>query len=148
MTKERKEDVKALKYSLLVAPVIAAIALAGTAFGNPAATDMDRTKAAGWDCNPEVPIAGQYLHCSQPGKPSVADLISADGVTVPSMQLRVFNVADESFAGTETLRRADLHNPDQKCTQDASNLPGGTWGLLDLATDYYACHRFERTSTS
>lgn len=138
---------KALKLMVLVLPVAAAIVLAGTAFGDPSATDMDRTKAAGWNCNPEVPIAGQYLHCSEPGKPSVADLVSADGVDVPSMQLRVFNLGDESFAGTETLIRADLYRG-QRCNQDAANLPGGTWALLDLKTDYRACHRFERTSTS
>ena len=134
---------------LLALPAIAMIALASVAHGTPAATDMDRTKAAGWDCTPEVPIAGQYLHCSQPGKPSVADLLSADGVTVPSLQLRVFNVADESLAGTETLIREDLHPQGQKCTQDAKNLAGGTWGLLLLPSgnNYYACHRFERTST-
>ena len=133
----------------LALPVLATIALASVAYGNPAATDMDRTRAAGWDCTPEVPIAGQYFHCSQPGKPSVADLLSADGVTVPSLQLRVFNVADRSFAGVETLIREDLHRADQKCTQDAANLAGGTWGLLTLPSgnDYYACHRFERTST-
>lgn len=138
---------KALRLSLLAAPAIAAIVLAGTAFGDPAANDMERTKAAGWNCNPEVPIAGQYLHCSAPGEPSVADLISADGVTVPHMQLRVFNLVDKSFAGTESLERADLYRG-QKCVQDAANLPGGTWGLLDLKVDYRACHRFERTSTS
>ena len=138
---------KALKLSALVAPVIAAIVLAGTAFGDPAATDMARAEAAGWNCNPPVPIAGQYQHCSQPGSPSVLDLISSQGVTVPAMQLRVFNFADKSYAGTETLIRADLYRG-QQCPQDAANLAGGTWGLLDLATDYRACHRFERTSTS
>jgi hypothetical protein len=79
----------------------------------------------------------------------MADLLSAAGVTVPSLQLRVFNIADESYAGTETLIRDDLHPEDEKCAQDASNLPGGTWGLLVLPSgnNYYACHRFERTST-
>jgi hypothetical protein len=140
---------KALKLSLLAAPVIVAIVLAGTAFGDAAANDMERAKAAGWNCNPEVPIAGQYLHCSQPGKPSVADLLSAAGVTDPSVQLRVYNFVDKSFAGTETLIREDLHRADAKCTQDAANLPGGTWSLLTLPSgnNYYACHRFERTST-
>ena len=110
---------------------------------------MDRTKAAGWDCNPEVPIAGQYLHCAPPGKPSVADLVSAQGITDPSLSLRVFNVADESFAGIESLKRADLYQ-DQSCPQDAGNLPGGKWSLLELPSgnNYNACHRFERTSTS
>ena len=63
------------------------------------------------------------------------------------MHLRVFNLVGESFAGTESLQRADLYQG-QACPQDAANLPGGTWSLLDLAVDYRACHRFERTSTS
>jgi hypothetical protein len=131
-------------------PVIATIVLASVAYGDPATTDMARATAAGWNCNPEVPIAGQYQHCSQPGKPSVVDLLSSDGVTAPSIQLRVYNFVDKSFAGTETLIREDLHNPDQKCTQDAANLPGGVWSLLTLPSgnNYYACHRFERTTTS
>jgi hypothetical protein len=61
---------------------------------------MARAEAAGWDCALAVPIAGQYQHCSQPGKPSVVDLLSSDGVTAPSVQLRVYNFADKSFAGT------------------------------------------------
>ena len=138
---------RTVKLTLLAAPVVAAVVLAGTAFGDPSATDMDRTKAAGWNCNPEVPIAGQYLHCSPPGMPSVADLVSQAGVTVPHMQLRVFNLVDKSYAGTESLERADLYRG-QACNQDAANLPGATWGLLDLTVDYRACHRFERTSTS
>ena len=132
-------------------PALAMVVLASVAYGNPSAqTDMDRTKAAGWDCNPEVPIAGQYFHCAPPGKPSVADLVSQDGITVPSLPLRVFNVADESFAGIESLIRADLHRDDKPCPQDAANLPGGKWGLLELPSgnNYYACHRFERTTTS
>ena len=137
---------------ILALPAIAMIVLANVAQGNPALTDMDRTKAAGWDCNPEVPIAGQYLHCAPPGKPSVADLISAQGITDPSLSLRVFNVADESFAGIESLIRADLYRDrpgaDRPCQQDAKNLVDSEWGLLVLpGTDYRACHRFERTST-
>ena len=134
---------------LLALAGIATIALASVAQGKPSPqTDMDRTKAAGWDCNPEVPIAGQYLHCAPPGKPSVADLVSAQGITEPSLPLRVFNVADESFAGIESLERADLYRG-QSCPQDASNLPGGEWSLLALpGADYRACHRFERTTTS
>jgi hypothetical protein len=140
-----------IRLLILFVPVLATIAIAGVAYGNPSTqTDMDRAKAAGWDCDPEMPIAGRYLHCSQPGKPSVAELLSDDGVTVPTLQLRVFNLADESFAGMETLVREDLHQEGQKFTQDAANLPGGTWALLELPSgnDYYACHRFERTSTS
>jgi hypothetical protein len=139
-----------IRLLIFVVPVLATIALASVAYGKPSQSDMDRTRAAGWDCTPEVPIAGQYFHCAPPGKPSVAELASAQGITAPSLQLRVFNVADESFAGMETLIREDLHPAAQKCTQDARNLPGGTWGLLELPSgnNYFACHRFERTSTS
>lgn len=138
-----------LRILFFVVPALATIALASVAYGNPAGlTDMDQAKAAGWDCTPETPIAGPYLHCAPRGKPSVADIATGSGSTVPSLQLRVFNYADESFAGTETLIREDLHPEDQKCTQDASNLPDGKWGFLDLpGANYYACHRFERTST-
>ena len=141
-----------IRLLLLALPAIAAIAITSVAYGDSAATDMDRTRAAGWDCNPEVPISGPYLHCAPPGKPSVADIVTGDGSTVPSIQLRVFNYADESFAGIETLMRADLYetsNEKQRlCQQDASNLPGGTWAFFDLpGADYYACHRFERAST-
>ena len=133
---------------LFIVPTFATIALAGVAYGNPSdLTDMDQAKAAGWDCTPEVPIAGQYLHCAPPGKPSVADIATGQGSTVPSVELRVFNVVDESFAGVESLIRADLYR-NQACPQDAANIPGGGWGLLDLpGADYRACHRFERTST-
>jgi len=129
-------------------PALATIVLASVAYGNPSGlTDMDQAKAAGWDCTPEVPIAGNYLHCAPPGKPSVADIATGSGSTVPSIELRVFNYADESFAGIESLLRADLYR-NQACPQDATNLAGGTWGLLDLpGADYRACHRFERTTS-
>ena len=112
-----------IRLLVLALPVIATIALASVAQGNPVATDMDRTKAAGWDCTPEVPIAGQYLHCSQPGKPSVADLLSADGVTVQSLELRVFNFADQAYAGTETLIRDDLHPEDRSAHRTRATSP-------------------------
>jgi len=132
-----------------VVPALAIFALASVAYGNSSGqTDMDQAKAAGWDCTLEVPIAGPYLHCAPPGKPSVADIATGSGSTVPSIELRVFNYADESFAGTESLIRADLYRS-QSCPRDAVNLPGGKWGLLVLpGADYRACHRFERTSTT
>lgn len=65
---------------------------------------MDGAEAADWSCDPEVLIGG-YFHCAPPGKPSLQKLI--DGEASPSsLQLRAFN-PDESFAGTETLLRAD-----------------------------------------
>lgn len=138
------------RFVIFILPVLVTVALTSVAYGTPSAqTDMERAKAAGWDCNPEVPIAGDYLHCAAPGRPSVADLISPQGITVPSLQLRVFDFPDESYAGTETLIREDLHPESKKCPQDAKNLPGGTWELLELPSgnNYFACHRFERTST-
>ncbi len=133
---------------LFVVPTLAMIVLAGVAYGNPSSlTDMDQAKAAGWDCTPEVPIAGNYLHCAPPGKPSVAEIATGSGSTVPSVVLRVFNLSDESYAGIETLIRSDLYH-DQPCNPDVANLPNGTWSLLVLpGADYRACHRFERTST-
>jgi hypothetical protein len=137
-----------IRLLIFVVPVLATIALTSVAYGNPTGlTDMDMAKAAGWDCTPESPIAGDYLHCAPPGKPSVADIATPPGSTVPSIELRVFNLADESFAGIESLIRADLYR-DQPCHQDGTNLPDGKWSLLVLpGADYRACHRFERTTT-
>jgi hypothetical protein len=137
-----------IRLLIFVVPVLATIALASVAYGNPSGlSDMDQAKAAGWDCTPEVAIAGDYLHCAPPGKPSVAEIATPPGSTAPSIELRVFNLVDESFAGTESLIRSDLYR-DQPCRQDDSNLPDGKWSLLDLpGADYRACHRFERTST-
>ncbi len=125
-----------LRASLFLLPALLAVALAGIAYGNPgASTDMDQTKAAGWDCNPEVLIVG-YYHCAPPGKASVLDIATGQ-TSPPSVVLRVFN-PDESFAGTEMLRRADLY-AGQTCPQD--NLE--KWDLLDLPVDYRACHHFD-----
>ena len=121
---------------LFVLPAVAAVALAGLAYGNPGArTDMDQTQAAGWDCNPQVLIL-DYYHCAPPGKPSVLDAVTGQ-TNAPSITLRVFH-PDESYAGTEMLRRADLYQG-QSCPQD--NLE--RWDLLDLPVDYYACHHFD-----
>jgi hypothetical protein len=112
-----------------------AVALVGSAGGASGAT-MDQAKAAGWDCNPEVLIIG-YYHCAPPGKPSVADLIA--GTDVPTIVLRVFYAdGDRTFAGIETLIRADLYRG-QACPQDGL----AQWGFFDLPTDYFACHRFD-----
>jgi hypothetical protein len=123
---------------LLAAPIVAAAAFAGIAFsaGGPGST-ADQARAAGWNCNPEVPIAGNYLHCAPPGKPSVADIL-AGNTNAPSIELRVFDFTTETFAGIESLIRADLYHG-QPCPQDGQD----EWGLLDLPVDYRACHRFE-----
>jgi hypothetical protein len=117
-----------------LAAVVAAAALVGAAGGASKAT-MAQAQAAGWDCSPEITIVG-YFHCAPPGKPSVADMI-AGTTDVPMIVLRIFNDnADRTFAGIETLLRADLYSG-QPCPQD--NL--ATWDLLPFG--YYACHRFD-----
>jgi hypothetical protein len=121
--------------ALALAVVATAAMIVGPAGGASKAT-MAQAKAAGWDCNPEILIVG-YFHCAPPGKPSVADLIA--GTNEPTIVLRVFhNNADRTFAGIETLRRADLYRG-QPCPQDGL----AVWELLDFPTDYRACHRFD-----
>ncbi len=122
-------------------PVFAAIAatavvLVGTAGGAGTHT-LAQAQAAGWDCNPLILIGGHY-HCSPPGKPSVGDII-AGTATAPSIVHQVFR-PDGSFAGTETLIRADLY-AGQPCPTDQW-LPVPPW--LPTPT-YYACHHFEFT---
>lgn len=125
-----------LRASLFLLPAVAAVVLAGVALGNPAGrTDMEQAQAANWDCSPEQLILG-YYHCAPPGKASVLD-IATGAASPPSVELRVFN-PDGSFAGIESLLRADLY-AGQPCPQD--NLE--EWGLLDLPVDYRACHRFD-----
>lgn len=125
-----------LRASLFILPAVVAAVLAGVALGNPAGTtDMEQAKAAHWDCSPQVPIFG-YFHCAPAGKASVLDIVSGEA-SPPSVVLRVFNL-DGSFAGTETLLRADLY-AGQPCPQD--NLE--EWGLLSLPVDYRACHNFD-----
>jgi len=96
---------------------------------------LAQAQAAGWDCNPPVLIFG-YYHCAPPGKPSVLDIVTGQ-TSAPSIELRVFN-QDGSFAGIESLLRADLYRG-QPCPED--NLT--EWGLLDLPVDYRACHHFD-----
>jgi hypothetical protein len=123
---------------LLAAPAAVAAIFAGIALSasGPGGT-ADQAKAAGWNCNPEVPIAGNYLHCAAPGKPSVADIL-AGNTNAPSIELRVFDFDTGVFAGTESLLRADLYRG-QPCPED--NL--AEWGLLALPVPYRACHHFD-----
>lgn len=124
---------KALKLVLVAVPVIAAIALAGSAFGGGGGATMAQSQAAGWDCNPQFLIIG-YYHCAPPGKPSVADMIGGDRSS-PSIVLRVF-YPNGSFAGTEMLLRNDLYQG-QACPQDGL----AEWGALPFG--YRACHHFD-----
>jgi hypothetical protein len=122
----------------LVAVMISAWAVVGLAYGagGPGGT-ADQAKAAGWNCSPEVPIAGNYLHCAPPGKPSVADIL-AGNTNAPSIELRVFDFDTGVFAGVESLMRADLCRG-QACPQD--NLT--EWTLRPLPVPYRACHHFD-----
>lgn len=124
---------------LFIALLVVAVAATGIAYSAGGGT-MTQAQAAGWDCNPVTlipPVTG-YFHCAPPGKPSVADIATPPGSTARSIELRVFN-PDGSFAGIESLLRADLY-AGQPCPQD--NLT--KWTLLDLpGADYRACHRFD-----
>lgn len=121
--------------SLALVAVSAAV-LAGTASGA-GPRSLARAQSAGWDCEPLILIGGHY-HCSPPGRPSVAD-IAAGTATTPSIVHQVFR-PDGTFAGTETLIRADLY-AGQPCPTDQW-LPVPPW--LPEPT-YYACHHFEFT---
>lgn len=121
------------KITALAALAAGALAVAGIAWSGGAT--MDRAESAEWDCNPKVLILG-YYHCTPPGKASVLDIVVGNEAPA-SLQVRVFN-PDGTFAGTETLLRADLY-AGQPCPQDGLE----TWGLLDLPVDYRACHNFE-----
>lgn len=120
----------------LAAIVITAAALAGTVSGANSRT-LAKAQAAGWDCNPLVLIGGHY-HCSPRGLPSVLDIVEGTATT-PSIVHQVFR-PDGSFAGTETLIRADLF-AGQPCPTDQW-LAVPPW--LPEPT-YYACHHFEFT---
>lgn len=120
----------------LAAIAITAVTLA-TAVNGAGAHTLTQVQAAGWDCNPMIPIGGHF-HCSPPGKPSVQDIIDGTA-TSPSIVHQVFRL-DGSFAGTELLIRADLF-AGQRCPTDQW-LPVPPW--LPSPT-YYACHHFEFT---
>lgn len=120
----------------LAVVAIAAVALAGTVSGASNRT-LAQAQAAGWDCNPLILIGGHY-HCSPRGVPSVQDI--ADGTaTTPSVVHQVFE-PDGTFAGTETLIRADIF-AGQRCPTDQW-LPVPPWLPTPM---YYACHHFEFT---
>jgi hypothetical protein len=119
---------------LLAALVVVAAVIAGIAYSAGGGT-IAQAQAQGWDCHPLVPIGG-YFHCAPPGKPSVLDMVLGQ-TNAPTLELRVFN-PDGSFAGIESLLRADLYQG-QPCPQD--NL--AEWTLLDLPIDYRACHHFD-----
>jgi hypothetical protein len=126
-----------LRLTLFAVPAVLAVVLAAVAQGNPQGiSDLEQTDKQ-WDCEPYIPIAGNYQHCAPPGKPSVADLL-AGRTDEPSLVLRVFDFDTGEYAGIEFLIRDDLYQG-APCWQDGQP----EWGLLDLPVDYRACHRFE-----
>jgi len=98
---------------------------------------LGQAQAAGWDCDPLVLIGGHF-HCSPPGKEGVLAIIDGTA-TSPSIVHQVFR-PDGTFAGTETLIRADLF-AGQRCPTDQW-LPVPPWLPAPM---YYACHHFEFT---
>jgi hypothetical protein len=120
----------------LAAITVVTLALADTARGAGSRT-LAQAQAAGWDCNPLILIGGHY-HCSPPGVPSVQDIVDGTATT-PSIVHQVFR-PDGTFAGSETLIRADLF-AGQPCPTDEW-LPVPPW--LPEPT-YWACHHFEFT---
>jgi hypothetical protein len=125
-------------------PSLAAIAAGAvilTGAVNAATTTSERSlagaQAAGWDCDPLILIGGHF-HCSPPGKDGVLEII-AGTASAPSIVHQVFR-PDGSFAGTETLIRADLF-AGQACPTDQW-LPVPPWLPTPM---YYACHHFAFT---
>jgi hypothetical protein len=120
----------------LVVAGVAAVVLSSVASAVGGRT-ITQAQAGGWDCNPLI-LIGDHYHCSPPGVPSVQDIIDGTATT-PSIVHQVFH-ADGSFAGAETLIRADLF-AGQPCPTDEW-LPVPPW----LPTPaYYACHHFQFT---
>lgn len=122
-------------------PFVTAVALAAvvlaSAVSGAGQRSLTQAQAAGWDCNPMILIGGHY-HCSPSGVPSVQDIVDGTA-TSPSIVHQVFR-PDGTFAGTETLIRADLF-AGQRCPTDQW-LPVPPW--LPTPT-YYACHHFAFT---
>jgi hypothetical protein len=121
----------------LLTAIVAAAAILASAVSGASQHTLAQAEASGWDCSPLVLIGGHY-HCSPAGKPGVQDIIDGTA-TSPSIVHQVFR-ADGSFAGTETLIRADLF-AGQKCPTDQW-LPVPPW--LPEPT-YWACHHFQFT---
>jgi hypothetical protein len=120
----------------LIAAAAVAVLLAGAVNGADRHT-LAQAQASGWDCDPLILIGGHF-HCSPPGKPGVQDIIDGTA-TSPSIVHQVFR-ANGTFAGTETLIRADLF-AGQACPTDQW-LPVPPWLPTPM---YYACHHFAFT---
>ena len=119
----------------LIATAGLTMILAGAATG--AGRSLSQAQATGWDCDPLILIGGHF-HCSPTGKEGVLEIIDGTA-TSPSIVHQVFR-ADGTFAGSETLIRADLF-AGQACPTDQW-LPVPPWLPTPM---YYACHHFAFT---
>lgn len=127
----------------LLIPLIAAAALAlpATASSTSGGLSPKQLSDSGWTCFDVVsPVIGPLgVHCAPPGQPFPP-------AGQPHIQLLYFNTSDvtssaPSFAGVETLIRADLYNGQPCPTEPGPN--GGYTYLPDigLPLDYFGCHR-------
>jgi hypothetical protein len=128
---------RALSFLPSFTAIAAATVILAGAVNGAGPRSLTQAQEAGWDCDPLVLIGGHY-HCSPAGKPGVLDIINGTA-TSPSIVHQVFR-PDGTFAGSETLIRADLF-AGQPCPTDQW-LPVPPW--LPTPT-YWACHHFDFT---
>jgi hypothetical protein len=128
---------RALSFLPSFTAIAAATVILAGAVNGAGPHSLTQAQEAGWDCDPLVLIGGHY-HCSPAGKPGVLDIIDGTA-TSPSIVHQVFR-PDGSFAGTETLIRADLF-AGQACPTDQW-LPVPPWVSPPA---YWACHHFQFT---
>jgi len=128
---------RALSFLPSFTAIAAATVILAGAVNGAGPHSLTQAQEAGWDCDPLVLIGGHY-HCSPAGKPGVLDIITGTA-TSPSIVHQVFR-PDGTFAGSETLIRADLF-AGQPCPTDQW-LPVPPW--LPTPT-YWACHHFDFT---
>jgi len=128
---------RALSFLPSFTAIAAATVILAGAVNGVGPRSLTQAQEAGWDCDPLVLIGGHY-HCSPAGKPGVLDIINGTA-TSPSIVHQVFR-PDGTFAGTETLIRADLF-AGQPCPTDQW-LPVPPWVSPPA---YWACHHFQFT---
>jgi hypothetical protein len=108
------------KTSLLIALLLACLIVPAFAQSRKGMTPLERVKAAGWACDPSVPLRD---HCFPPGA------FHQDR----TIQVKVYLSSDGSFLGTEILWSAEIY-AGQGCPPDSIGLsvPG-----------YFACHHYD-----
>jgi hypothetical protein len=126
---------------LLIPLIAAALVLPAAASGTSGGLSPKQLNDSGWTCFDVVsPVVGPLgVHCAPPGQ-------GFPPTGQPHIQLLYFNTSDAtsaapSFAGVETLIRADLYHGQPCPTEPGPN--GGYTYLPDigLPLTYYGCHR-------